>query len=127
MTRSKNFTKNIRQLISEAVQSGGKINVENIRETFIRFMPAVPDKMKNKIYQYYFIEDAFKSFDSLQAVSYKAADMIDLFSQEYDEKADPLSKDDWIFIQGLTNKFAGDLELELLGYVMQLAVDRGIY
>lgn len=51
------------------------------------------------------------------------ADVIDIFWESYDEEHDPIGPDDWAAISEITSDYALELDMQLVSYVMTLAVD----
>ncbi len=48
--------------------------------------------------------------------------MVDLFWMQYDDEADPLSREDWSVLRDLIDEHAQELELSLVQYVMERVV-----
>jgi hypothetical protein len=52
-------------------------------------------------------------------------DIVDVLHGQYDSENDPLDQEDWSLIGAVLSDFAFDLDMELVTYVMKLAVDHG--
>lgn len=62
-------------------------------------------------------------FDSMEILT----DIVDLFNGDYDEDADPLGEEDWLFVRNLVNACAEEMDMETVTYIMRFIVDRGLY
>lgn len=52
-------------------------------------------------------------------------EVTDVLAEQYDEKADPLGREDWRVIGAIISDNALELDMEFVTYVMKLAVDHG--
>ena len=83
---------------------------------------SIDDSICDDLY-FRYCEESENLFDSAFVLS----DVVDLFNGEYDEVHDPLKESDWIYIRTVVNSCADEMNLEIVTYIMQLIVDRGLY
>ncbi len=91
-------------------------------------MGNVPESLTEAIYLHFL--DSFNHAElpeeKFVTYSYRLGPYIDVFWKRYDEKEDPIPREDWIFLKEVVNEAAGDLDLKLLTYIMQLIMDKGL-
>ena len=127
MIMSEKYYRTLDKMKSRLRGESLKAAVGDVQEAFEFSMGKVPEALTRSIYLR-FLEIFNKSgkpeaefIDS----AYALGPYIDIFWMEYDEKADPFTGEDWVFLRESVNEAAGDLDLKLLTYVMQLIVERG--
>ncbi|GEM_PF-905205 len=102
--------------------------VREVQRAFEEAMGNVPESLTEAIYLHFL--DSFNHAElpeeKFVTYSYRLGPYIDVFWKRYDEKEDPIPREDWIFLKEVVNEAAGDLDLKLLTYIMQLIMDKGL-
>ena len=124
---SEKYYRTLDKLKSRLRGLGLKTTVGSVQEAFEFSMGKVPEDLTRSVFLRFL--EAFNRSGKPEAefidAAYSLGPYIDIFWMEYDEKADPLSSEDWVFLRETVNEAAGDLDLKILTYVMQLIVERG--
>ena len=97
---------------------------KKIEELFIAALITIPGSMGRDLYGYYLTRTG-KTEENLRNLAYHLVDVVDLFNEEYNTKADPLDAGEWTVIGELTNAYAVEIEDDILTYVMALIVEKG--
>lgn len=106
---------------------------DTIADLFIKSGFMLPGDLMEDLYQYYLDigwgtdKKEISKPDELRELGYHLVDVIDLFDMDYDENKNPLVLDEWITIKNLFATYAGDIEDDLLTYIMQLVIEKGAF
>jgi hypothetical protein len=125
MFASERFLSRLAKLRKEYRESPTDELVELVRSAFTSMLTGLPDSMPDDIYESVserIIARGDQSESYLDQATY-LSDVADLFALQYDEKTDPLHRDDWELIGQIVNDYALDLDMETVNYVMRLVVD----
>ena len=102
--------------------------VREVQSAFEEAMGNVPDQLPEAIYLYFL--DSFNQAElpeeKFVEYSYRLGPYIDIFWRRYDEKEDPLSEEEWVFLKEAVSDAAGEMDLDLLTYIMQIILDKGL-
>ena len=127
MNESERFYRNLDKMAGRYKNAGLNVSVESVREAFTQAMGKVPDELRESIFLRFL--DAFnrsgKEESDFIEFSYSLGAYIDLFWMDYSDGDHPLSDDDWTFLRDETSASAGDLDLDILTYVMQQIMAHG--
>lgn len=113
MYRSSNFLKQSRRL------SRAGSTDQALEELFQKSLPQLPRGIGLEIYAHATQGERGHDPDQLHQL---LADMVDLLWMQYDDEANPLTREDWELIRDLIDEHAQDLELTLVQYVMERVV-----
>ncbi len=127
MVMSEKYYRSLDKLKSRLRDEGLKTTVGAVQEAFESSMGKVPEDLARAVFLRFL--DGFnrsgKAEGEFIESAYSLGPFIDVFWMEYDAKEDPLSGDDWVFLRETVNEAAGELDLKILTYVMQLIVEHG--
>ncbi|HUX52093.1 MAG TPA: hypothetical protein VMW73_14970 [Spirochaetia bacterium] len=127
MFASERFRRHVNKIRKEFRTSPESEMVSQIRRGFDFCLTSIPAVMRDDIFEYLvgrFADRKTRYTDILQYTDYMG-DFIDLLNLDYDEHQDPILTDDWDYVRELMNEFAGDLDMDLVNYVMELVVRKG--
>ena len=97
--------------------------VAAIRESFVDLNRHVPIEIVEELLDHFTADLAEGPDDSPFDRCRKLADVMDVLHEQYDSDNDPLTAEDWGAIGGVVSDNAPDLDMDLVTYVMKLAVD----
>lgn len=100
---------------------------DKIGDLFMKSGFMLPEDLMEDLYQYYIDSHTITDSDHFRDLAYHLVDVIDLFSMDYDEAKDPIKLDEWVVIKDIFSTYAGDIDDELLTYVMQFAIEKGAF
>lgn len=95
----------------------GRIDGSDLEELFVKQVSPIPAEMARDVY----VHVAQTTADGETPVQH-LADLVDLFHVQYDDQNDPLPATDWPVVRDLVDQYAGDLDMELVQYVMERVV-----
>ena len=102
--------------------------VREVQRAFEEAMGSVPETLTEAIYLHFL--DSFNHSElpeeKFVTYSYRLGPYIDVFWKRYDEKEDPIPLEEWLFLKEAVSDAAGEMDLKLLTYVMQLIIDKGL-
>jgi hypothetical protein len=102
--------------------------VREVQRAFEEAMGSVPETLTEAIYLHFL--DSFNHAElpeeKFVTYSYRLGPYIDVFWKRYDEKEDPIPREEWLFLKEAVSEAAGEMDLKLLTYVMQLIMDKGL-
>lgn len=102
--------------------------VREVQRAFEEAIGNIPETLTEAIYLHFL--DSFNHSelpeDKFVTYSYRLGPYIDVFWKRYDEQEDPIPQDEWIFLKEAISEAAGELDLKLLTYIMQLIMDKGL-
>ncbi|MFQ3620559.1 MAG: hypothetical protein SNJ78_06395 [Spirochaetales bacterium] len=102
--------------------------IQEVQRAFEEAMGHVPSTLVEAIFLRFL--DSFNQSSlpeqSFIEYSYRLGPYIDVFWKRYDPTEDPISKEEWVFLKEAVSESAGDLDLGLLTYVMQILMDKGL-
>ncbi|TVR72094.1 MAG: hypothetical protein EA427_03620 [Spirochaetaceae bacterium] len=90
-----------------------------LEELFLRHLPRLPRGIGLELYRHATQSDRGTDRDQLHQL---LADMVDLLWMEYDDEANPLTREDWEVLRDLIDEHAQELDLNLVQYVMERVV-----
>ena len=121
------YYKQIDRIWRKSHQSPPDKMIAEMRETFLASLDFLPDAVTHGLFNYcvqHFYANRNR-YGSFHEVAEHMGNIVDLFNREYDERADPLGEDEWRAVQKLVSENAGEIELEVLEYVMKQIVSAG--
>ncbi len=102
--------------------------VREVQSAFEEAMGNVTDQLPEAIYLHFL--DSFNQEElpeeKFVEYSYRLGPYIDIVWKRYDEKEDPLSEEEWAFLKEAVSDAAGEMDLDLLTYIMQIILDKGL-
>jgi hypothetical protein len=102
--------------------------IREVQRAFEEAMGSVPETLTEAIYLHFL--DSFNHAElpeeKFVTYSYRLGPYIDVFWKRYDEKEDPIPREEWLFLKEAVSEAAGEMDLKLLTYVMQLIMDKGL-
>lgn len=102
--------------------------VREVQRAFEEAMGSVPETLTEAIYLHFL--DSFNHAElpeeAFVEYSYRLGPYIDVFWKRYDEKEDPIPPEEWLFLKEAVSEAAGEMDLKLLTYIMQLIMDKGL-
>lgn len=116
MFHSQNFLTKGRRIAHDPPDHGGT-HVKDLETLFLRHLPGLPEGFGGAVFAY--VMDSDREAAEKQQL---LADLLDLTWMQYDDQADPLSREDWSFLRDLIDEYAPELELDLVQYVMERVV-----
>jgi hypothetical protein len=127
MNASEKFYRILDKMTGPSRREGLDITVEPVREAFAQAMGRTPEGLCGAIFLRFL--DAFnrsgKPEKDFVESAYSLGSYIDLFWMDYEGGEHPLEDADWIFLREETSAFAGELDLDILTYIMQQITSRG--
>ncbi|MDR3200802.1 MAG: hypothetical protein LBT68_05025 [Spirochaetales bacterium] len=106
---------------------GLAVTVEAVRAAFTQAVGTVPHSLSEAIFLRFL--DAFnrsgKPEEAFAETAYSLGPYIDLFWMDYAEEGRPLEKADWVFLRDEVSAAAGDLDLDILTYIMRQILEHG--
>jgi hypothetical protein len=104
-----------------------KVTVEPVRSAFTQAAGSVPHSLSEAVFLRFL--DAFnrsgKPEEAFAEAAYSLGAYIDLFWRDYSGQVHPLEAEDWEFLREEISAAAGDLDLDLLTYIMQQILEHG--
>ncbi len=127
MNMSERFYRSLDKIENRYRNEGLSATVEAVREAFEDGMGKVPEDLVRAVYLRFL--DGFnrsgKPETEFVRSAYDLGAFIDLFWMEYDENYRKLSEDDWVFLRDELSACAGEMDMDILTYVMSQIVGRG--
>jgi hypothetical protein len=106
---------------------GLDVTVEAVRAAFIQAMGNVPQSLGEAVFLRFL--DTFnrsgKPAGAFVETAYGLGAYIDLFWMDYGGSEYPLDAADWKFLREEVSASAGDLDLDILTYIMQQILEHG--
>jgi hypothetical protein len=97
--------------------------VAAIRESFMELNQHLPTGIVDELFECFAAGLVDGPEDSAFDRCGKLGDMMDVLHEQYDSENDPLATQDWAAIGSVISDNAFDLDMNLVTYVMKLAVD----
>ncbi len=102
--------------------------VREVQRAFEEAMSNIPETLTEAIYLHFL--DSFNHAElpeeKFVSYAYRLGPYIDVFWKRYDEEEDPIPEEEWIFLKEAVSEAAGEMDLKLLTYIMQLIMDKGL-
>ena len=118
---SNEFNRHCKQLRKKYNYECTEDFMKDLQELFVRAL-GQPEDFSAELMEYCcpgtVAED--RDFDRL-------ADMVDIFSMDYDDSVDRLEQADWAYLKELVNSWAAEMDMDLVTYIMQLVVSSGAF
>ena len=129
MHEEKRFDSYIRRIRKQKKELTHTGILEELKTGFLYRLPAVPEDMLEDLFIYLTRDFSEGSGDyaGFDEAALKLTDAADLLSEEYDDESGTLSGDEVDYIKDLVSDYALELDDNLIAYVMQKAMDRGIF
>ena len=105
----------------------GSHAARKLGESFVSCVPYIPENLKYDVAAYF--RGAYapnETMDEINTVASKLLDVVFLFEREYERAEATFSESDWAYIRDIVSEFAIELDQEVLTYVMQQVVSRGL-
>lgn len=119
MYRSSTFLKHSRRLPRATESDLQDPANQALEELFLRHLPKLPRGIGLEILSHAIQGEHDRDRDQLYQF---LADMVDLFWMEYDDEANPLTREDWEVLRDIIDEYAQELDLTLVQYVMERVV-----
>jgi len=127
MFASERFRRQVNKIRKEFRTAPEGELLAQIRNAFDLCLASIPAVMRDDIFEYLvgrFADRKSRYADLLMYTDYMG-DFIDLLNVDYDEHQDPIFADDWDYLREVVTEFAGDLDMDLVNYAMELVVRKG--
>jgi hypothetical protein len=127
MSSSSQFIKHMRQCRKKHSEDLPQF-IDCVRSNYERFFPC-SEKIAEEAASYYFgMIEPGKTVNDYTDLATHATLMMDLFDEVYQESdTEFLNEPEWVFVQGLVNDFALELEEETIMYIMNLVLEKGFF
>ena len=104
-------------------RSGGDEHTyrSELQRHFVQALPMVDGEIAGDVATYC-VQTRENSDELVQFM----ADIVDLMHQQYDDHADPFTAGDWQYLSEWVNANAGDMEMDLVQYIMERVVSHHV-
>jgi hypothetical protein len=127
MNASERFYRALDKMMGSSRREGLDRTVEAVRGAFEQAMGKIPEGLCRAIFLRFL--DAFnrsgKPETDFAEFACSLGSWIDLFWMDYDGGERPLTDADWVFLREETSAFAGELDLDILTYIMRQIMSHG--
>ncbi|MDR1317367.1 MAG: hypothetical protein LBK13_10900 [Spirochaetales bacterium] len=123
MNASERFYRTLDKLSGRGL--GG--TVEAVRGAFVQAAGKVPEELLKALFLHFLdtFNQSGKAETSFVQEAYSLGRYIDLFWMDYSSPSDPFSLEDWQFLRDEVSASAGELDLDILQYIMQQILEHG--
>jgi hypothetical protein len=125
MNASERFYRSLDKMAGRG--KGLDVTVEAVHAAFAQAAGKVPEDLREAVFLRFL--DGFnrsgKSEPEFVEEAYKLGSYIDLFWMDYSDAGRPLGTADWSFLREEVSVSAGDLDLDILTYIMQQILEHG--
>ena len=126
MYRSRTFLTQCKRL----PRTTGPAETRTLEELFLKHLPPLPEGMGAEVFEHA-LQLGLDRDETAEPTGAGAdpeethqllADLVDLLWMQYDDEADPLTKENWAFLRDLMDEYASELDLPMVQYVMERVV-----
>ena len=96
---------------------------ERLKRDFLRSVGGVPEEFLEEMFALFFMEDVRNDTDLIHR-SEQLPELVGLLNENFDDRRDPFSREQWHLIGEVISEFGSELDESLLNYVMTRVVDR---
>ncbi len=101
--------------------------IARVRSAFLESVPQIPRELAEDLFDEVMDGSREKTgaADPI-AAAYRLGTYVDLFAMEFDDRNEPLSDREWRGLGDAVSAWAAELDMEIVSYIMQHIMERGL-